>query len=209
MKNIVLMVVLALSMLTVGCSTNNSDSDRLKYSAIIKAQEAATKPLFEMECPKEGCVFKKISVANPNPKMMKIPKDTNGWDFANRVVGAVTTITPWLVVGNIAKEGIKHAGDNYNGSHNTSNTNDSINNSHNDSSSSDSSSAVSDSNNTASTTETNTETVTDSYNPSDTFSDSYNSDSYNPTNPVETTTVDMPTEVPSGTPDVEVEPAAS
>lgn len=169
MKKLLMSTMLAVVLATTGCSTKtNSDAERLKYTAVLKSQEAANRPLFEMECPESGCVFKKLSVANPDPKMLKLPKETNGWDVANKVVGAVTTLTPWIIVGQVAKAGIDKAGDTHTNSNNTSNTssNESVNNSHNDGSSSsvDSSSSSVETNSDSSTNSSNTESYSDAYN---------------------------------------------
>jgi len=40
------------------------------------------------------------------------PKETNGWDFANKVLGTVTTIAPWAAVTKLGIEGFKASGNN-------------------------------------------------------------------------------------------------
>lgn len=102
-----------------GCATNNSELKELRIKAAMVAQQEANKPLFRVECPDSGCMFKSITIGNPNPKGLNIPKETNGWDFANRVVSAATTMAPWFVVSDIARAGIHSAGSVYNDSFNT------------------------------------------------------------------------------------------
>jgi len=56
----------------------------------------------------QGCEY-----TDPNRNLSKLfPKQTNGWDFANKVLDTATTVSPWLAVTKIASDGIKNAGNN-------------------------------------------------------------------------------------------------
>jgi hypothetical protein len=185
MRNLLIFVLV---FLMAGCATNRNDAEiaRVKY----KAMENLNKPLFTMKCPPSGCVFEELSVNNPN--QVTLPKETNGWDFANKVVDGVVRIAPHAATAYVAAEGIRAAAG-------------AINNSYNDSTA-DSNNSTS-TTNTTDTTTTSTNTTetsnTDSGNTTTTTTDTTNTDSGNTTT---TTATDTTTTTTTTTTDSTHEP---
>ena len=73
-----------------------------KKLELMKAM--ASQPTIKCE---QGCEY-----TDPNRNLSVFPKETNGWDFANKVLDTATTVSPWLAVTKIASDGIKSAGNN-------------------------------------------------------------------------------------------------
>lgn len=206
MRITLLLSIFALVMLATGCATNQFDVqlEKAKHEFALKSQVNANRPLLMTTCPETGCVFKTLVLHHPNPKMAKLPRETNGYDVANKVLDTTKEVTlgatPWLVTGKVAVEGIKHAGDMISDSNNR--TDNSINDSYNDSSDNSvtkTSEATNDSFNqatssidnsyntdTAESVETNTETNTSTNTETNSATTSYD-DSYNTSTQTETT----------------------
>lgn len=175
-----LSAILGLSI--TGCATNNNELKELRIKAAMVANENANKPLFHIDCPTTGCSFNSLTVNNPNPKTLDIPREINGWDFANRVLGVATTVTPWIILGDVAKTGIRNAGSSFNDSYNTSNTSNSDSSVHDsygqehssvvDSSTESVSSSTNEFSDSSSTTTTDTSSVSTNTSSSTTSSDS-------------------------------------
>ena len=157
------MKYLLIIILLTGCAMSPEEiALKNKQLDMIAAQNA--KPTLTCTA---GCTYN-----DPNQKI-SIPRETNGWDFANTLLktsaNVVVTAAPWLAVSKIAIDGIANAGGN------TSNV--------------DSYNQHSEANqqNSADTTTSTTNTATDSYNTT-TATDSYNTSTE--ANPVTTTTTD-------------------
>ncbi|WP_136678626.1 hypothetical protein [Neptunomonas sp. XY-337] len=100
-----------------GCASNEPIS--ANQLELIKSQMAQS--TLRAHCP-SGC---DITYKDPRDKL-HVPRQTNGWDFANNVVNKSVGIAPWAAVTKIAADGFKAAG------HNTSNSynSDSVDSSH-------------------------------------------------------------------------------
>ena len=99
-----LLIAVAVSALA-GCATTRDDAEiaRVKYQAMAELN----KPLFTMKCPETGCSFTELTVNNPNT--VTIPKESNGWDLAGKVVDGVVRIAPYAATAYVAAEGLRAA----------------------------------------------------------------------------------------------------
>lgn len=73
--------VLLLVALIVGCSSTPKDNSL----ALAQIQQ----PTFKMECPESGCNFSSFEYNDPN---RKIATQSNGYDVANKAIGAVSNV---------------------------------------------------------------------------------------------------------------------
>jgi len=108
-------LILALGLIALaGCSSNASKEK-------IAAQERIANKQIEQKTLTFSCtVCENLIIEFNDPRReVNIPKDTNGWDFANNLVNKATGIAPWIAVSNIAVQGMKSAGDNVSGSNNS------------------------------------------------------------------------------------------
>lgn len=143
-------ILIALAVLALaGCASAPSNTDKLVDAQIA----AASRPTFSLSCPPEGCVLGNLSYTDPRDRG-QITLPSNGWDLGRDVVRAGKDIAlgsaPWVAVGRVAVEGVRHAGGNTSGSYNSAS----------------SSQSERTDNITTSTASTSTE-IADSYNTSD------------------------------------------
>lgn len=109
-----LVVALAVMAALSGCSSNEPISEN--QLALIKAQMATA--TFSGKC--EGpCNF---AYKDPRDKV-HLPRQTNGWDFANNLVNKSVGVAPWAAVTKIAADGFKAAGHNTSNSYNMDSSN--------------------------------------------------------------------------------------
>lgn len=55
----------------------------------------------------EGCTY-----IDPKRNLQLFPKETNGWDFANKLLDTGIAVAPWIAVSRIAIDGMNNAGGN-------------------------------------------------------------------------------------------------
>ena len=105
MKSLVLIVASTLSV--IGCGTSPASIQALAeaHSKIM------SQPTVTIKC-ESGC---SASYTDPRDRQ-QLTMPTNGWDAfkhaTSSAVGIVTGAVPWVVVGSVAKTGIKNAGGN-------------------------------------------------------------------------------------------------
>lgn len=142
--------------LTITSCSMTKEEIALETQKLAIIQAVATQPTLTCIA---GCTY-----IDPKRNLQLFPKETNGWDFANKLLDTGIAVAPWVAVSRIAVQGMNNAGGN------TTNT-DSYN-THSESNQAN-----------TSTNTTNTETVSGTkvagdYNASTTDNNSVN-DSYN------------------------------
>lgn len=144
-----------------GCAT--------RHDAEIEKQkiDAINRPLVELKCPTAGCVMSSLTVHNP--EQIKLPKETTGWDTANKVLSVISVAIPEARSAYIASEFLKAA---------INKTHTETHNSNNSQSSTESSTSSVDSNDIQQNEETH---ITDSYNAQEESHESH-TDTYTETN---------------------------
>lgn len=75
------------------------EQQKLNMIAAVAAQPTLT-------CT-DGCTYN-----DPKRNLQLFQKETNGWDFANKILDTTVAVTPWVAVANIAVKGINNAGGN-------------------------------------------------------------------------------------------------
>ena len=100
MKHLLILAVLFLTSCAMSKEEIALENQKL---ALMKA--VADKPTLRCE---QGCEY-----TDPRRNLSAMfPKETNGWDFGNNVLDTLKTATPWLVLGDVAKAGLRAAGNN-------------------------------------------------------------------------------------------------
>ena len=96
-------VILAM-LLLMSCSMSPEEI-ALENQRLTMMNTALNKPTLRCE---QGCEY-----TDPRRNLsVMFPTKTNGWDFANKVLGTVTTIAPWVAVSKIAVDGLAASGNN-------------------------------------------------------------------------------------------------
>ena len=100
MKYLILLLALALTACAMSPEEIALENQKL---AIMKA--VVEKPTLKCDA---GCEY-----TDPKRNLAALfPKETNGWDFANKVLDVTTSVAPWVAVTKLGIEGIKSAGNN-------------------------------------------------------------------------------------------------
>lgn len=106
-----ILAVLTLSVFLAACSTNQSANNEILMAQIEQ-------PTFRMECPETGCNFSSFEYNDPN---RQISTPTNGYDVANKSIGALSSVLLGVAPYFAIAEGFKYM----NGDTTTSTTTDS------------------------------------------------------------------------------------
>ena len=104
-KRLKVFIVISLALLLAGCANTMTGDQRAELQADRVA--SASEPMLTLEC-SSGCQFDKLELRDPRAvaDLPQIRTPTNGWDLANSLVNAATSVAPWVAVTEISTDAI-------------------------------------------------------------------------------------------------------
>ena len=99
------LISVALLGLLAGCANTMTGDQRAQLQSDRVA--SASKPMLTLECA-SGCQFEKLELRDPRAvaSLPAIQTPTNGWDLANTLVNAATSVAPWVAVTKISTDAV-------------------------------------------------------------------------------------------------------
>ena len=96
------LIAIVLTASLLGCSMSPEEV-ALETQKLNIMKTALTQPT--LKCT-SGCTY-----IDPKRNLNLFPEETNGWDFANKLLDTGIAVAPWMAVTNIAVKGLSSAGD--------------------------------------------------------------------------------------------------
>jgi hypothetical protein len=119
----IMAAILISAFLLGGCATKDKSTpeDVMKAGALDGAVKAASMPLFKMTCPPAGCQFSSLEVGNPAgaaqmaeiARVAMTPQPSEASQNFRAVVGALTQVGGYGVIGHFATKAISSVTDGY------------------------------------------------------------------------------------------------